>query len=83
MTPITVEQKNHRCHNYDVSGRREARYTLIATGVGMSMVCRGPKHPYYKHRKCGGKMTLGGPPGGVLEAPKVPSPPKVIKIFWG
>ena len=83
MTQITGEQKNHRCHNYDVSEvRREARYTLICHRCGHEHgMSRKPKHPYYKHRKCGGKMTLGGPPGGVLEVSKVSSPPKFIKIF--
>jgi predicted SprT family Zn-dependent metalloprotease len=83
MTQITGENINHRCHNYDISEvRREARYTLVCHRCGHEHgMSRKPKHPYYKHRKCGGKMTLGGPPGGVLEAPKAPSPPKSIKIF--
>ena len=63
MTQITGENINHRCHNYDISEvRREARYTLICHRCGHEHgMSRKPKHPYYKHRKCGGKMTLRWP----------------------
>ena len=60
MTDITGERKNHRCHNYDVSEvRREARYTLVCHRCGHEHgMSRKPKYPSYKHRGCGGKMTL-------------------------
>jgi predicted SprT family Zn-dependent metalloprotease len=77
MTDITGEKKNHRCHNYDVSEvRREARYNLICHKCGYEHgMTRKPKHSTYKHRGCGGKMTLKDSFNGVIQGTKS------VKIF--
>lgn len=71
MTDITGERKNHRCHNYNTEGlRRKKKYFLVCERCGSEHgMARRPKYPTYKHRGCGGKMTLKG------------SEPKSIKIF--
>jgi predicted SprT family Zn-dependent metalloprotease len=60
MTEITGEDKNHRCHNYNVEGlRKKSRYFLVCKRCGSEHgMTRKPKHPTYKHRGCGGTMTL-------------------------
>ena len=77
MTHITGENINHRCHDYDTSEvRREARYTLICHRCGHEHgMTRKPKHSTYKHRGCGGKMTLGGDFNGVIQGTRS------VKIF--
>jgi predicted SprT family Zn-dependent metalloprotease len=77
MTQITGENINHRCHNYDISEvRREARYTLICHRCGHEHgMSRKPKYSSYKHRGCGGKMTLKDSFNGVIQGTKS------VKIF--
>ena len=77
MTDITGERKNHRCHNYDVSEvRRESRYTLVCHRCGHEHgMTRKPKYSSYKHRGCGGKMTLKDDFNGVIQGTKS------VKIF--
>ena len=65
MTDITGEHKNHRCHNYDVSGlkRKQAKKVkAVCNRCGFSYhKARMPKHAEYatyRHRGCGGAITF-------------------------
>ena len=62
MTEITGERKNHRCHNYNTEGlRRKKKYFLVCERCGAEHgMSRKPKYATYKHRGCGGVMTLSG-----------------------
>lgn len=60
MTQITGVRKNHRCHNYDVSGvKLEVKWSVVCTRCGYAHgYKRKPKYSIYTHRSCGGKMVI-------------------------
>ena len=76
MTQITGVRKNHRCHNYDVSGvKREVKWSVICTRCGYSHgYKRKPKYSRYTHRGCGGSMIVQS--GNIESKAKT-----IVKIF--
>ena len=81
MTNITGENKNHRCHDYDVSEvKRESKYTLVCDRCGHEHgMSRKPKYSTYKHRGCGGKMQLKTVLKGSITYDHKPSCLKIFK----
>lgn len=65
MTQITGEHKNHRCHNYDVTGLQRTQTKKVRAECQRCGVtyykARMPKHAAYstyRHKSCGGEIKF-------------------------
>lgn len=61
MTMITGEVKNHRCHNYDVTGLRNNRSIYYTCDCGLTYGTRArmpKKNLLYRSRCCGSEITF-------------------------